>query len=101
MEKNRCNEIEAHVRMEEKYEGLSLVFGDHPELKEEILKAIEETKEETGRSPFIFDKVSNDRPDIQSIYIEFQDGIHRDAGDFFDKVLKKLHIDKCHEDTFE
>ena len=27
------NKIEAHVRMEEKYEGLSLRFGDNPQLK--------------------------------------------------------------------
>ena len=99
MTENRCGEIEAHVRMEERYEGLSLIFGDHPELKEEILTVVDEVKKETGLTPFIFDKVSNDRPDIQAIYLEFQEDIHRNAGDFFTLVLQKLHIDKCEKDT--
>lgn len=98
MTDNRCGEIEAHIRMEERYEGLSLIFGDHPELKEEILQAIDEVKKETDLTPFIFDKVSNDRPDIQAIYIEFREGLHRTAGDFFERVLKKLHIYHCEED---
>ena len=96
---NRCKEIKAHIRMEERYESLSLVFGDNIELKTQILDAIDEVKLETGQTPFIFDKISNDRPDIQSIYIEFQDDIHREAGDFFTKILKKLNIDKCEKDT--
>ena len=98
MTKNRCDEIEAHVRMEERYEGLSLIFGDHPELKKEILDVVSEVKRETGLTPFIFDKVSNDRPDIQAIYLEFNEDVHRSAGDFFEQVLKKLHIDKCETD---
>jgi hypothetical protein len=84
--------------MEERYEGLSLIFGDHPELKEEILGVVKEVKEETGLAPFIFDKVSNDRPDIQAVYLEFHEDVHRDAGDFFERVLKKLKIDKCEAD---
>jgi len=98
MTENRCGEIEAHMRMEERYEGLSLIFGDHPELKEEILGVVKEVKEETGLAPFIFDKVSNDRPDIQAIYLEFQEDVHREAGDFFERVLKKLKIDHCEAD---
>ncbi len=92
---NRCSEIKAHIRMEERYEGLSLIFGDNKLLKGEILQAVDDVKKETGQTPFIFDKVSNDRPDIQSIYIEFHDDVHREGGDFFTKVLKKLNIDKC------
>jgi 8-oxo-dGTP pyrophosphatase MutT (NUDIX family) len=98
MTKNRCGEIEAHVRMEERYEGLSLIFGDHPELKEEILGVVKEVKEETGLAPFVFDKVSSDHPDIQAVYLEFHEDVHRDAGDFFERVLKKLKIDKCEAD---
>jgi len=98
MTKNRCGEIEAHVRMEERYEGLSLIFGDHPELKKEILGVVQEVKDETGLAPFVFDKVSNDRPDIQAIYLEFQEDVHRDAGDFFERVLGKLKIDHCETD---
>ncbi|MFK5976552.1 MAG: hypothetical protein QM493_08600 [Sulfurovum sp.] len=95
---NRCTEIKAHIRMEERYEGLSLIFGDNAKLKEDILKAIDEVKAETGQTPFIFDKISNDRPDIQSIYLEFHDDIHREGGEFFTKILKKLDIDKCEKD---
>jgi len=98
---NRCTEIKAHVRMEEHYEGLSLVFGTHTELKEEICNVIKEVKKETGMTPFIFDKISNDRPDIQAIYIEFVDDIHRSGGDFFTRVLDKLHIGKCETDCTE
>ena len=95
---SRCSEIEAHIRMEERYEGLSLVFGDREELKAEILQAIDEVKEETGQSPFIFDRISNDKPDIQAICLEFYDDVHREGGAFFEKVLKKLHIDQCEKD---
>jgi len=96
---DRCSDIKAHVRMEERYEGLSLIFGDHPELKEEICRVVDEVKKETGLAPFIFDKISNDRPDIQAIYLEFHDDIHREAGDFFTRVLQKLNIDHCEADT--
>ncbi len=96
---NRCTQIKAHIRMEERYEGLSLIFGDNEDLKNNILKAINEVKEETGQTPFIFDKISNDRPDIQSIYLEFHDDIHREGGEFFTKILKKLNIDRCEKDT--
>lgn len=96
---SRCNEIKAHIRMEERYEGLSLIFGDNQDLKNDILKAIDEVKAETGQTPFIFDKISNDRQDIQAIYLEFHDDIHREGGEFFTKILQKLDIDKCEKDT--
>ncbi|MEA3455388.1 MAG: hypothetical protein U9R26_02665 [Campylobacterota bacterium] len=92
---NKCVEIIANVRMEERYEALSLRFGDCPDLKKKIEEVIDEVKKETDMTPFIFDKVSNDRPDIQAIIIEFQDDVHRLGGDFFSRVLKKLEIDQC------
>ena len=95
----KCTEIKANVRMEERYEALSLLFGDCPDLKIQIDKAITETKEETQMTPFVFEKISNDRPDIQAIYIEFQEDVHRSAGDFFNIVLKKLNIDHCESGT--
>ncbi|RRS31181.1 MAG: hypothetical protein P794_04405 [Epsilonproteobacteria bacterium (ex Lamellibrachia satsuma)] len=95
---DRCQEIKAHVRMEERYEGLSLMFGDNKRLKGEILQAVDDVKKETGQTPFVFDKISNDRPDIQCIYIEFHDDVHREGGEFFEKVLKKLKIDHCESD---
>ena len=90
--------IKAHMRMEEEYEGLSLIFGDNDVLKQKILDAIDHAKGVTDKKPFIFEKISNDRPDIQSIYIEFHDGFHADAGDFFEHVLHELGI-TCEEDT--
>ena len=92
---SKCKEIIANVRMEERYESLSLRFGDCPDLKKEIEKVISKVKKKTGLTPFIFDKVSNDRPDIQAIIIEFHDDVHRLGGDFFTKVLKQLEIDEC------
>ena len=94
----KCTEIKAYVRMEERYEGLNLLFGDCPDLKKDILLAVDEVKADTKLTPFIYDKVSNDRPDIQAIYIEFHDDVHRTGGDFFERVLRKLDIDKCEDE---
>ncbi len=95
---SRCDEIKAHIRMEERYQGLSLVFTHSDVLKQEILDAVEEAKEETGLKPFIFEKISNDRADIHAIYIEFRDDIHREGGELLTKVLQKLGIDHCEKD---
>lgn len=95
---NRCDEIRAHIKMEERYQGLSLVFVESEALKTEILTVIEEVKVQTGQTPFIFEKVSSDRSDLNAIYIEFRDDIHREGGEFLTKVLQKLHIDKCEKD---
>jgi len=95
---DRCHDIKAHMRMEERYQGLSLVFEHSDVIKTEILKAIEETKKETGLKPFIFEKISNDRADIHAIYIEFRDDIHREGGELLTKVLHKLGINHCEKD---
>jgi len=96
---SRCKEIEAHIRMEERYQGLSLVFSKSDAIKKEILDVIDEVKAETRQTPFIFEKISNDRKDLHAIYIEFRDDIHREGGAFLTSVLKKLNIDKCEEDV--
>ena len=95
---NRCDEIKAHIRMEERYQGLSLVFAHSDTIKKEILDAVEDAKKETGLKPFIFEKISNDKQDIHAIYIEFRDDIHREGGELLTKVLKKLGIDHCEKD---
>jgi hypothetical protein len=92
------DKITAHMRMEERYEGLSMIFGDNLELKDKILEAIETAKRKTGKKPFVFEKISTDRPDIQSIYVEFQDDYHREGGEFFEIVLDKLGIE-CEDST--
>jgi len=95
---DRCHEIKAHMRMEERYQGLSLVFEHNDVVKTEIIEAIEEAKKETGLKPFIFEKISNDREDIHAIYIEFRDDIHREGGELLTKVLQKLGINHCEKD---
>jgi len=95
---DRCNEIKAHIKMEERYQGLSLVFANNDEVKSDINTAIDEVKKETGHTPFIFEKVSNDRADLHAMYIEFRDDIHREGGEFLTKVLQKLNIAKCESD---
>lgn len=94
----KCEEIKAYVRMEERYQGLSLVFSDNDALKSEILATVDEVKKETKQTPFIFEKISKDRADLHAIYIEFRDDIHREGGEFLTKVLNKLGIDKCESD---
>lgn len=96
---DRCNEIKAHIRMEERYQGLSLVFAKDDEVKSDIVTAIDEVKKETGQTPFIFEKISNDRADLHAMYIEFRDDIHREGGEFLTKILQKLNIDKCEKDV--
>jgi len=93
-----CGDIKAHMRMEERYETLSLIFEDSKNLCDEVKSAIDKIKAETGMTPFIFEKISNDRPDLHGIYIEFHDDIHRIGGGFFTKLLNELNIDKCEAD---
>jgi hypothetical protein len=91
------NRIKAHVRMEERYEGLSLVFGDNRELKRQVLETIEAVKKETGLAPDLFDNTAKDHPEEEGIYIEFHEEAQRDAGDFFERVLHRLNI-TCEKD---
>lgn len=93
--------IKAYVRMEERYEGLNILFESDDDLKQDILNVIDEVKKETGLTPFIFEKISTDRKDIQGIYIEFHDDVHRTGGDFFEKILKRLNVTKCDDNVCE
>ena len=90
--------IKAHMRMEERYETLSLVFENDENLTNEIFIAIDIVKEKTGMTPFIFEKISKDREDLHAVVIEFHDDIHRVGGGFFTELLKALKIDKCEKD---
>jgi len=84
--------------MEERYETLSLVFENEASLTNDVFNAIDKIKEETGMTPFIFEKISKDRADLHAVVIEFHDDIHRVGGGFFTKLLKELKIDKCEKD---
>ena len=94
---DRCNDIEANVRMEECYAGMSLVFHK-PEMREEIEEAIESVKEQSGMEPLIFDNSKDHHEETQAIYLEFHDDVQRDSGAFFEAVLRELKIDKCAND---
>lgn len=90
-----CNDIKAYFRREERYEGLQLVYGEKSEYKEIILKAIEEVKQECRMEPTIFENPSKDHPEKEALYIEFNDSYDREGDEFFEKLLRKLGIDKC------
>ena len=94
---NRCGQIEAYFRREERYEGLQLVFKEHPELKDEILQAIDETIKETGAAPAVFENSEKVGSTPYAFYIEFNDDYDKDGGNFFEILLKKLGIDKCEQ----
>ncbi len=96
---NRCHEITANVRMEERYAGLSLVFKGEESLRAEIEEAIEATKKQTGLNPLIFDNSKDHHEAKQALYIEFSDEVQRESGAFFELVLKELKIDKCENDV--
>ena len=95
---DNCSRIKAHMRMEERYETLSLVFENEETLTNEVFWAIDKVKEETGMTPFVFEKISKDREDLHAVVIEFHDDIHRVGGGFFTELLKALKIDKCERD---
>jgi hypothetical protein len=95
---DKCNDIEANVRMEECYAGMSLVFHK-PEMRKEIEDAIDSVKKKTGMEPLIFDSSRDQHEETQAIYLEFHDDVQRDSGAFFEKILKELHIDKCANET--
>lgn len=94
---DNCSRIKANVRMEERYAGLSLACGCDKEVQQEVLDAIEEIKQQMGVTPTVFDNPNKDCPEKEGFYIEFDDDYDREAGEFFQKLLKKLKIDKCEE----
>ncbi|SFV90673.1 hypothetical protein MNB_SV-4-1389 [hydrothermal vent metagenome] len=99
---DRCKEIVANVRMEECYEGMSLVFeGSRDDLRAEINAAIEKACSQTGLKPLVFDNKKTDKVGHEAFYIEFTDEAQRESGAFFECVLKELGIDKCENDVIE
>ncbi|WP_456431682.1 hypothetical protein [Nitratifractor sp.] len=88
--------IEAHMRMEERYEGLCLRYGPDTQTRQRILDAIEEAKRATGLKPVVFENISKEH-DKDAIYIEFHDDYKREAGPFFEAVLHHLNT-VCEKD---
>ncbi len=98
---DRCQEIKANVKMEECYAGMSLVFHNQGELREEIETAIEKVKKETKMEPLIFDNSKDHTEEVQALYVEFSDEVQRESGAFFELLLKELKIDKCENDVIQ
>ena len=98
---NRCDEIKANVRMEERYAGMSLTFDKNTELRREMETAIKKVKKQTGMAPQCFDNSKDKTESSQAIYVEFNDDVQRDSGEFFTLLLKELKIDKCVHDVVE
>lgn len=99
---DRCKEIIANVKMEECYEGMSLVFEENrDDLRDEINAAIEKACSQTGLKPLVFDNKQTDKSGHEAFYIEFTDETQRESGAFFECVLKELGIDKCENDVIE
>ena len=96
---DRCEEIVANVRMEERYAGLSLVFVGTDALRDEIETAIEKVTKQTKMDPHVFDNSKDHHEAKQALYIEFNDDVQRDSGEFFELLLRELRIDKCANDV--
>ncbi len=92
-----CGKIKAYFRREERYEGLQLVFKEHPELKDRIVEAIEKTIEETGANPAIYENSEKVGATPYAFYIEFNDDYDKDGGNFFEILMRRLGIDKCEQ----
>ncbi|WP_294956400.1 hypothetical protein [Sulfurovum sp.] len=98
---DRCEEIVANVRMEERYAGMSLVFVGDEALRDEIERAIDKVTKLTRMNPHVFDNSRDHHESKQALYIEFNDDVQRDSGAFFELLLKELKIDKCANDVIE
>ena len=83
----------ADIKMEEGYMRMSIEYNN-----ENSKKAIEQAISEAEKEMELFPDVTRRAIDIHSgnFSVEFGvEGIPRDAGDFCELVLKKLHIDHC------
>ena len=89
VKRNKC----AMVRMEEMYVRVTIDYGNL-EFREQIQSAIEQVQNETGLIPDIVERKVTD--DCGNFALEFEhNGESRDAGDFIEKLLKILGIDRC------
>lgn len=87
--------IKAHYRREERYEGMQLVYGTDLAAKEQILNVIEAVKNETKLNPMVVENHDKNNLAKSAIYLEFDETNDREGGDFFERVLRRLNIEKC------
>ncbi|MDM5272042.1 hypothetical protein PGH07_07610 [Sulfurovum sp. zt1-1] len=94
---DRCSQIKASVRMEEKYAGMCLTFDRNDQsLLDEVNEAIVKVNKEMKMTPLIWDNLNN-----KTLYVEFKEDVQRDSGVYFEKLLRELKIDKCENDIFQ
>jgi len=93
---DRCSQIKASVRMEERYAGMCLTFTNSDQnLRSEIIEAIDRVNKETKITPQIWDNLEK-----RTLYVEFKEDVQRDCGEYFERLLRELKIDKCENDIF-
>lgn len=88
---NRCG-IDAEYRGEERYSKLSLAYANSDEEKQ-INDAIEEVTSQYSIKPQIYTSGISDGRKV--IIVEYHDDYDRDAGEIFEKLMKKLDIKEC------
>ena len=89
------SDIVAMIKMEEKYESLTLSFDKCDDTASKIEAVVESVMKDTGMNPVIFQKEACSMDGKESVYVEFTDQEQRESGKFFDAVLEKLGIQKC------
>lgn len=91
MARNRC----ARVQMEEMYLRL-VVDYDNDDFKKEIQNAISKIEKETKMFPSVTRRAIDEHAGNFSIEFDTSDS-SRDAGEFCEKLMRELGIDKCSE----
>ena len=91
MHRDRC----ATIRMEEKYIRLVIEY-ENDKTRDEIDNAIREVEKELKLYPSVIRRAFSEHSGNFSIEFEVESEIeHRDAGEFCEKVMKKLGIKEC------
>jgi 3'-phosphoadenosine 5'-phosphosulfate sulfotransferase len=89
-ERNKC----AVVRMEEMYLRLTVEYSNVDTMNE-ISDTIKQVEEEMKLYPNVVRRAINDHAGNFSVEFDAENDCTREAGKFFEKVMKKLGIDKC------
>lgn len=89
-ERNRC----AVVRMEEGYASLTVEYSCD-DTRVQIAETIKEIENEMKIYPMVVRRAINDHAGNFSIEFDAEDDCTREAGAFFEKVMKTLGIDRC------
>lgn len=89
-ERNKC----AVVRMEEGYASLTVEYSND-ETRIQIAETIKQIESELKLYPLVIRRAINDHAGNFSIEFDAEEDCTREAGKFFEKVMKTLGIDRC------